>query len=200
MNKKQIVIQAFISFIVTLLLLLSTYFITINVSTNNAKSDLKTYGEQIALKFRSEEDKAEIEKAYESIISLRITILKNDSDDVILEINNIDKDPFEENRLQEFKNNINNFYYKDSKTLNTNVLYYVISNQNYLIRVGLTSSSIVHVANTTLISATVILFAVNLIYILILLYFYKQNFKKLNSEVNKLSDLVELSIIPNSSD
>ncbi len=192
MNKKQIIIQAIISLAISLLVLLTCFLSTYFISENEAKANITNYASSIANIYKNEEDNEELLLKYDEVLNLRITILKNDSNIVILDINNIDNSiTSEENRLSEFLNNIDKFYYKSSLTLDSEVLYYVTENkEGYLIRVGQLRSDIISSSINVLIIGSIFIVIINIIYYIYLYFLYKRNFKMLKNEVNKLSDLV----------
>lgn len=192
MNKKQIIIQAFISLFISLVVLLTCFTSTYLISENEAKNSLKEYALTISSLYKDETNNDDLLLRFDNVNNLRITILKNDSNTVILDINNIDNSiTSEENRLGEFLNNIDKFYIKSSLTLNSDVLYYVAENNNgYLIRVGQLRSQIINSSIYVLIIGGILLIIINVIYYIYLYFLYKKNFKLLKNEVNKLSDLV----------
>ncbi len=192
MNKKQIILQAFISLFISLLVLLTCFTSTYLISENEAKSSLKEYALTISSIYKDESNNDQLLLRFDYVNNLRITILKNNSNTVILDINNIDNSiTSEENRLEEFLNNIDKFYIKSSLTLNSDVLYYVTQNKNgYLIRVGQLRSQIINSSIYVLIIGGILLIIINIIYYIYLYFLYKKNFKLLKNEVNKLSDLV----------
>ena len=192
MNKKQIIIQAFISLFISLVVLLTCFTSTYLISENEAKNSLKEYALTISSIYKDETNNDDLLLRFDNVNNLRITILKNDSNTVILDINNIDNSiTSEENRLGEFLNNIDKFYIKSSLTLNSDVLYYVAENNNgYLIRVGQLRSQIINSSIYVLIIGGILLIIINVIYYIYLYFLYKKNFKLLKNEVNKLSDLV----------
>ncbi len=192
MNKKQVIIQALISLFISLVVLITCFVSNYFVSENEAKTSLKTYADNISSIYKDENNNEELLLSFENVLDLRITILKEDSNHVILDINNIDNSiTFEENRLDEFKNNIDKFYYKSSLTLKSDVLYYVTENNNgYLIRVGQLRSEIVDTSLYVLLIGSILVISINTVYYVYLYKLYKKNFKMLKNEVNKLSDLV----------
>lgn len=189
MNKKQLIIQYIITFLLSIILLLTCFGVTYLSSENEAKNNLKVYANDIALRYEGIEENELITQNFEKIIGFRVTILPIDSNEVVLEINNIDKLPYSEDRLEEFKSNIDKFYYKSSLTLNEDVLYYVTlnNNSNYLIRVGLVRSSIIYNSLLVLIFGSIIVFILLSLYYIYLYKVYKKNFKIVEKEVNKLS-------------
>ncbi len=192
MNKKQIIFQAFISLFISLIVLLTCFTSTYLISENEAKNTLKNYALTISSIYDDENDNDELLLSFDYVDNLRITILKNNSNEVILDINNIDNSiTSEEDRLSEFLSNIDNFYVKSSLTLDSDVLYYVTENNNgYLIRVGQLRSHIINTSLYVLIIGGVLVIIINIIYYIYLHHLDKNNFKLLKNEVNKLSDLV----------
>ena len=190
MNKKGLFFNLLINIILSLLLLFTCFSVTYFINENNAKEDLSTYGNDIALKFNSTDDKDLIYNEYKEILHFRVTIIPLDSNEVVLEVNNIDANPYNEDRLEEMKDNLNSYYYKKSNTLKEDVLYYVASNSSYYIRVGLLKSNIIQASIYVLIFGSILVILLNFLYYLYLQKVYKKNIYLLQNEVNKLSNII----------
>ena len=193
MNKKGLFFNLLINIILSLLLLFTCFSVTYFINENNAKEDLFTYGNDIALKFNSTDDKDLIYNEYKEILHFRVTIIPLDSNEVVLEVNNIDANPYNEDRLEEMKDNLNSYYYKKSNTLKEDVLYYVASNSSYYIRVGLLKSNIIQASIYVLIFGSILVILLNFLYYLYLQKVYKKNIYLLQNEVNKLSNVINFN-------
>ena len=193
MNKKGLFFNLLINIILSLLLLFTCFSVTYFINENNAKEDLFTYGNDIALKFNSTDDKDLIYNEYKEILHFRVTIIPLDSNEVVLEVNNIDANPYNEDRLEEMKDNLNSYYYKKSNTLKEDVLYYVASNSSYYIRVGLLRSNIIQASIYVLIFGSILVILLNFLYYLYLQKVYKKNIYLLQNEVNKLSNIINFN-------
>lgn len=193
MNKKGLFFNLLINIILSLLLLFTCFSVTYFINENNAKEDLFTYGNDIALKFNSTGDKDLIYNEYKEILHFRVTIIPLDSNEVVLEVNNIDANPYNEDRLEEMKDNLNSYYYKKSNTLKEDVLYYVASNSSYYIRVGLLRSNIIQASIYVLIFGSILVILLNFLYYLYLQKVYKKNIYLLQNEVNKLSNVINFN-------
>ncbi len=193
MNKKGLFFNLLINIILSLLLLFTCFSVTYFINENNAKEDLFTYGNDIALKFNSTDDKDLIYNEYKEILHFRVTIIPLDSNEVVLEVNNIDANPYNEDRLEEMKDNLNSYYYKKSNTLKEDVLYYVTSNSSYYIRVGLLRSNIIQASIYVLIFGSILVILLNFLYYLYLQKVYKKNIYLLQNEVNKLSNVINFN-------
>ena len=193
MNKKGLFFNLLINIILSLLLLFTCFSVTYFINENNAKEDLFTYGNDIALKFNSTDDKDLIYNEYKEILHFRVTIIPLDSNEVVLEVNNIDANPYNEDRLEEMKDNLNSYYYKKSNTLKEDVLYYVASNSSYYIRVGLLKSNIIQASIYVLIFGSILVILLNFFYYLYLRKVYKKNIYLLQNEVNKLSNIINFN-------
>ena len=193
MNKKGLFINLLINIMLSLLLLFTCFSVTYFINENNAKEDLFTYGNDIALKFNSTDDKDLIYNEYKETLHFRVTIIPLDSNEVVLEVNNIDANPYNEDRLEEMKDNLNSYYYKKSNTLKEDVLYYVASNSSYYIRVGLLRSNIIQASIYVLIFGSILVILLNFLYYLYLQKVYKKNIYLLQNEVNKLSNVINFN-------
>ncbi len=193
MNKRGLFFNLLINIILSILLLFTCFSVTYFINENNAKEDLFTYGNDIALKFNSTDDKDLIYNEYKEILHFRVTIIPLDSNEVVLEVNNIDANPYNEDRLEEMKDNLNSYYYKKSNTLKEDVLYYVASNSSYYIRVGLLRSNIIQASIYVLIFGSILVILLNFLYYLYLRKVYKKNIYLLQSEVNKLSNIINFN-------
>ena len=198
MNKKGLFFNLLINIILSLLLLFTCFGVTYFINENNAKEDLSHYGNDIALKFNSLEDKDLVYNEYKEILHFRVTIIPLDSNEVVLEVNNIDANPYNEDRLQEMRENLNSYYYKKSNTLKEDVLYYVSSNSRYYVRVGLLRSNIIKASIYVLIFGSILVIILNLLYYFYLRKVYKNNIYLLQNEVSKLTNVINISNNENS--
>ena len=200
MNKKGLFFNLLINIILSLLLLFTCFGVTYFINENNAKEDLSHYGNDIALKFNSLEDKDLVYNEYKEILHFRVTIIPLDSNEVVLEVNNIDANPYNEDRLQEMRENLNSYYYKKSNTLKEDVLYYVSSNSRYYVRVGLLRSNIIKASIYVLIFGSILVIILNLLYYFYLRKVYKNNIYLLQNEVSKLTNVINISNDENNED
>ena len=199
MNKKGLFFNLLINIILSLLLLFTCFGVTYFINENNAKEDLSHYGNDIALKFNSLEDKDLVYNEYKEILHFRVTIIPLDSNEVVLEVNDIDANPYNEDRLQEMRENLNSYYYKKSNTLKEDVFYYVSSNSRYYVRVGLLRSNIIKASIYVLIFGSILVIILNLLYYFYLRKVYKNNIFLLQNEVSKLTNVINISNDENNS-
>lgn len=198
MNKRSVILEILFVFLISIITLLSSFLTSYFVSYNEAKSELKEYGSEIALVFNSTDDENKIKESYGNIINIRITILNLKDGNPVMDINPLDNTLSNENRLEELKDNLNSFYSKTSLTTNYETLYYVTSNSNYYIRVGLPISSIVDISFYILIYGSIALVIINLCYGFIKIYIYKKQIKNLVQSINGLQNIVSLPLIESS--
>ena len=192
MNKKNVIFDVSFVFCLTIIILLSSFLTSYFISNNEARTTLKTYGDEIALIYESSEDDATIENEFGNIINIRITILKLSDGAPLLDINPLDNTLSNEDRYNELKSNLNGYYTKNSLTTKYETLYYVTSNKEYFIRVGLPISAIQNVSIYILEFGILGLVVINLAYGSVRLYFYKKSISKLKASVNELNKVVSL--------
>lgn len=195
MNKRNVIIEILFVFAISLITLFSSFLTCYFVSYNEAKNELKEYGDEIALIFKSPNDEDDIVDSFGNIINIRITILNLIDGSPVMDINPLDNTLSNENRFEELKNNLNSFYTKRSLTTNYETLYYVTSNNDYYVRVGLPISSIVDISLYILVYGSVALVVINFTYGVIKIYFYKRQIKNLISSINNLQNVVSLPSI-----
>lgn len=192
MNRKNVFFDVIFVFCLTIIILLSSFLTSYFISNNEAKLTLKTYGDEIALIYKSSDDDLTIENEFGNIINIRITILQLSDGKPLLDINPLDNTLSNEDRYNELKNNLNSFYTKKSLTTKYETLYYVTSNSNYFIRVGLPVSQIQNASIYILEFGILGLVVINLAYGSVRLYFYKKSINKLKSSINELNNVVSL--------
>lgn len=192
MNKKNVIFDVIFVFCLTIIILLSSFLTSYFISNNEARTTLKTYGDEIALIYESSEDDATIENEFGNIINIRITILKLSNGTPLLDINPLDNTLSNEDRYNELKSNLNGYYTKNSLTTKYETLYYVTSNKEYFIRVGLPISAIQNVSIYILEFGILGLVVINLAYSSVRLYFYKKSISKLKASINELNKVVSL--------
>ncbi len=193
MNKKSLILDCFIAFIVSFLLLLSSFFGTRLASSYNAKNELSYYAEEISLTYSSLE-KEQVILQYSKIKDIRVSIFSLDGN-IILEINPLEKQPALEDRKAELEKNVDNFYYKDSITLGYPVFYFVKKSSSNYVRVGLPKSNVEEAANLVFAYGSIALVLIDLIYFVYKYFVFKKAMGALRREVNKLE---KLSSTPNS--
>lgn len=197
MNKKTLLIDYFFVFIISISILLTSFFVTSIVSKNDTRSNLNYYASQISLSYETNNNLEEIESKYSSIKDLRITIFDKDAN-VLLDINPLGVEPAKEDRKNELVDN--NFYFKESKTLNYSILYFVREYDNYFIRVGVPESSVDRVSIYLLIYEGIALVVLDTLYFLFKYKSYKRSINSLKKEVNKLQCAINLDPLSDNSD
>ncbi len=197
MNKKTLIIDYIFVFIISISILLTSFFVTSIVSKNETKDNLNYYVSQISLKYDSNNSLSEIETEYSSIKDLRITLFDKDAN-VLLDINPLGIDPAKEDRKNELVDG--NFYSKNSKTLNYAILYYVKEYDNYFIRVGFPESNVNRISVYLLIYEGIAIIVLDTIYFFFKFKSYKRSINSLKNEVNKLQCAINLDPLSDSSD
>lgn len=192
MNKKHVIIDIIFVFFLSLTILLASFLTTFFVSTNEAKSNLTTYGNEIALLYKSDLNDQEVKDKFGQVIDIRITILKLKDGKPVLDINPNENSLSNEDRFLELKNNLNSFYEKKSLTTGYDTLYYVTKNDNYFVRVGLPISEIRDVSFNVLIYGTISVVILNIAYGSIKFYFYKKNITSLKCSLNDLESVIQI--------
>lgn len=189
MSKKPAIITSIFSFLLNLAILLTCVFISFNITNKEAKETLVYYADSISLVYKGEESNDEIKLTYGEIYNIRISIFNKEDASILLDINPLDEEVANENRLNELNTYSNNFYTKVSLTTNYETLYYVKLSDNYFIRVGLPTSSINKVTKNIIIYGLLTLITVETIFCLIQYLIYKKKVKKIQTSINELEDV-----------
>lgn len=188
MNKKSLILDYIVTFLLSFVLLLASFLTTKGISSNNAYKELSYYGEEISKTYRSETDKDITISYFSKIQDIRVSIFDLDGN-ILLEINQLDKNPAKEDRKKELENNANSYYYKDSLTMGYPILYFVKKTSTYYIRVGLPRSDIEEAANLVLLYGSLALVVLDSLYFVYRYFSYKKALNQLRNEVNKLKKL-----------
>lgn len=188
MNKKSLILDYIVTFLLSFVLLLASFLTTKGISSNNAHKELSYYGEEISKTYRSETDKDITISYFSKIQDIRVSIFDLDAN-ILLEINQLDKNPAKEDRKKELENNANSYYYKDSLTMGYPILYFVKKTSTYYIRVGLPRSDIEEAANLVLLYGSLALVVLDSLYFVYRYFSYKKALNQLRNEVNKLKKL-----------
>lgn len=188
MNKKSLLLDYIVTFLLSFVLLLASFLTTKYISANNAHKELSYYGEEISKAYRSETDKDVTISYFSKIQDIRVSIFDLNAN-VLLEINPLDKNPAKEDRKKELESNANSYYYKDSLTMGYPVLYFVKKTSNYYIRVGLPRSDVEEAANLVLLYGSLALVVLDSLYFVYRYLTYKKALSQLRNEVNKLKEL-----------
>lgn len=188
MNKKSLLLDYIVTFLLSFVLLLASFLTTKYISANNAHKELSYYGEEISKAYRSETDKDVTISYFSKIQDIRVSIFDLNAN-VLLDINPLDKNPAKEDRKKELESNANSYYYKDSLTMGYPVLYFVKKTSNYYIRVGLPRSDVEEAANLVLLYGSLALVVLDSLYFVYRYLTYKKALSQLRNEVNKLKEL-----------
>lgn len=188
MNKKSLLLDYIVTFLLSFVLLLASFVTTKSISANNARKELSYYGEEISKTYRNETDKDATISYFSKIQDIRVSIFDLNAN-VLLEINQLDKNPAKEDRKKELESNADSYYYKDSLTMGYPVLYFVKKTSTYYIRVGLPRSDIEEAANLVLLYGSLVLVVLDSLYFVYRYLVYKKALNQLRNEVNKLKEL-----------
>lgn len=157
MSKKNLIIDYIITFIVSFAILLSAFLINQTLARNESKETLRYYGNEISIIYKGNNDElVEIKTIYSKIKDLRVSIYDKNANEM-LEVNPEEKEGAKEDRKDELEKYSNSYYYKDSQTLNCEVLYYVLSRDDVYIRVGIPSGVIINSSMNLLLYGSIIL-------------------------------------------
>mgnify|MGYP005749321891 CR=1 FL=1 len=188
MSKKSVIIDCFIVSLMSIAILFASFSITSYVGKRTAVTNLKYYSSLVVTTFKTEADIDNTVLKFKDNKDLRISIFERDGD-IVLEINNEDKAAAIEDRKQELENNVNKFYYKESKTLSCSVLYFVQETDNYYIRVGTPRSDIENASLSVVTYGSIIVVIINSIYFIVKSFSYKKHIDSLKKQVKKLEDI-----------
>ena len=103
MNKKHLLLDYSLAFLLSLIVLLASFFSTKSVASKEAKNNLFYYGEQISQTYHGESDKETTLAAFSKIHSLRVSIFNAEAN-LVLEINPLDKEPGNQGLMISFRN------------------------------------------------------------------------------------------------
>ena len=173
---------------------------TFLLSNNEAKSNLKTYADKIALVYKNETNQDDIKEQFGNIIDIRITILKFNDGTPVLDINPNEHPLSNEDRYVELQNNLNSYYEKKSLTMGYQTLYYVTKNDGYFIRVGLPVSEIIDVSYNVLIYGSICLIVLNVGYGTLKYFTYKRDINSLKRSINNLESVVTIPTLNKNDD
>lgn len=200
MNKKHVLFDTIFVFCLSLIVLVASFLTTFLLSNNEAKSNLKTYADKIALVYKNEANQDDIKEQFGNIIDIRITILKFNDGTPVLDINPNEHPLSNEDRYVELQNNLNSYYEKKSLTMGYQTLYYVTKNDGYFIRVGLPVSEIIDVSYKVLIYGSICLIVLNVGYGTLKYFTYKRDINSLKRSINNLESVVTIPTLNKNDD
>ena len=200
MNKKHVIFDTIFVFCLSLIVLVASFLTTFLLSNNEAKSNLKTYADKIALVYKNETNQDDIKEQFGNIIDIRITILKFNDGTPVLDINPNEHPLSNEDRYVELQNNLNSYYEKKSLTMGYQTLYFVTKNDGYFIRVGLPVSEIIDVSYNVLIYGSICLIVLNVGYGTLKYFTYKRDINSLKRSINNLESIVTIPTLNKNDD
>lgn len=199
MNKKNLLLDYSLAFLLSLTVLLVSFFSTKSVASKEAKNNLFYYGEQISQTYHGEADKETTLAAFSKIHSLRVSIFDTDAN-LILEINPWGKEAASENRKEELEAHTDAYYEKKSLTLGYPVLYYVKKTPSFYVRVGFPRSEVERNANAVLLYGSLALLVVDAAYFGYRYWAYSKTLKRIQGEIHQLEALSDDAVSTPSSD
>ena len=194
MSKKSLIFDYIFTFVITFLVLLSSFFVTNTIEKNDAKNTLISYTNEVIASYEKDNSFDTIKLNYGKVKDLRISIF-DEYANVKLEINQLDKQPYNENRKEELVKNEGKFYYKKSNTLGVDVFYYVKLSNNLYFRLGIPKSNIENMSNLVLIYGSLTLVLFDTAYFYIKYRVYKKEFNKLKNSFGQLQKKVDFTPI-----
>ncbi len=191
MNKKKLILQNIIFFLITFLVFILSITLVTNYSKKDNENNLENYSSIVINLYENEDYSKVLEGFNEKYEEIRVTILSNKDGSVIY-----DNDPNynkEEDRLNEFNTHLDKgVYEKYSLTLNEDMYYLVRKDDdssNY-IRVGIRKASVLTLTYNIAIYGSIIFIVINLAYFLFSYYFFKRSISSLKEEIVNLETIV----------
>ena len=187
MNKKKLVLQGFLFFLVSLTIFLCSIFVLNNITLNEANNNLNNYC-QITSKLNNDnENYNEIENIFNDNKDIHVTILNNDLKVVY---DNFLNTTISEEESLNIKSHINKDTYYEVNLKNNEEYLYLVKNKNInnsIIRVGIKKSYVFQYNLLISILGLVILVALNIGFILYIYFKTNKNIKIINNEINSLN-------------
>lgn len=135
MNKKRILIQNVIFFVVSAIIYLTSFLLVYNMTNNETVNSLISYSQQVSSELVSEANADDVIIKFSLIDNFRVSIYEEDVDKPIADTRAF---PSLEGGFQMIKSNLDKIYYQRSDTLSTDMIYYATydTDSNLYIRVG----------------------------------------------------------------
>ncbi len=199
MNKKILIIDYIFVFLLSISILLTSFFATSYISKKETEKNLIYYVENVSRVYDETNDLESINNQFSSIKDIRISLFDKDAN-ILLDINPLEVEAAKEDRKDELINNNEKFYYKKSKTMNYEILYYAKEYDDYFVRIGFPKSNIESTSTSLLVYEGIALIVLDSIYFLIKYKGYKKSISSLKKEVNKLQCAINLDPLNDNDD
>ena len=187
MNKKKLVLQGFLFFLVSLTIFLCSIFVLNNITLNEANNNLNNYYQITSKLYNDNENYNEIENIFNDNKDIHVTILNNDLKVVY---DNFLNTTISEEESLNIKSHINKDTYYEVNLKNNEEYLYLVKNKNInnsIIRVGIKKSYVFQYNLLISILGLVILVALNIGFILYIYFKTNKNIKIINNEINSLN-------------
>ena len=187
MNKKKLVLQGFLFFLVSLTIFLCSIFVLNNITLNEANNNLENYYQITSKLYNDNENYNEIENIFNDNKDIHVTILNNDLKVVY---DNFLNTTISEEESLNIKSHINKDTYYEVNLKNNEEYLYLVKNKNInnsIIRVGIKKSYVFQYNLLISILGLVILVALNIGFILYIYFKTNKNIKIINNEINSLN-------------
>ena len=187
MNKKKLVLQGFLFFLASLTIFLCSIFVLNNITLNEANNNLNNYYQITSKLYNDNENYNEIVNIFNDNKDIHVTILNNDLKVVY---DNFLNTTISEKESLNIKSHINKDTYCEVNLKNNEEYLYLVKNKNInnsIIRVGIKKSYVFQYNLLISILGLVILFALNIGFILYIYFKTNKNIKIINNEINSLN-------------
>src|SRR5574344_153321 len=135
MNKKRILVQNIVFFVVSAIIYFISFLLVYNITNNETTNSLISYDQQVSSELVSKSNADDVIIKFSLIDNFRVSIYEKDNDTPLADSRAF---PSLEGGFSEISSHIDKIYYQYSDTLNTDMIYYASYDEdsNLYIRVG----------------------------------------------------------------
>lgn len=198
MNKKTMIIQNIILFLISVLLYLTSFFVVLNLNNKEGEDTLKSYSSQVASELISEQNADDVIIKFALIDNLRVSIYKDGIDMPIADTRAF---PSSEPGFDTINENVDKIYRSYSLTLHTDMVYHVRfdKDSNLYIRVGFPQTE-VQKASRYIVYIGLVVFATSyIIYASYSFYNFRKAVAPLKLQVRRMQSIVGKDVLKDNS-
>lgn len=189
MNKKRIIMQNIVLFLVSVLLYVFSFTIVINISNHETENLVISYTNQVSSELISEKNVDDVIINFSAIDNLRVSIYEENNNVPIADTRAF---PSDKPGFDIIKNNVGNVYYSFSETLSINMIYFVNFDQDsgLYVRVGFPQSEGQKASQYIIYIGLVVFASMDIFYVLYSVYNFRKSILPLKKQVKRIQSIV----------
>jgi len=196
MNKKRILIQNIVFFLVSSIIYLISFLLIYGITNNETVRSLKSYAQQVNSELVSESNADDVIIKFSLIDNFRVSIYKENTDAPIADTRAF---PSNEEGFYKISQNIDKIYYQFSDTLSTDMVYYTSFDEDssLYVRVGFPRSDSQKYTMYMLYFSLSGFLLLDIVFVIYSILNFKKSLQPLKLATNRIQEIVGKNKVSN---